>query len=341
MAPDPLTVVTTRGSVVETVSQVDAVVFDGGHHAGSDAGRVVEAYGTIDQRLPLRSTAKPLQAIALVRSGAADAFGVTPTELTLACASHNGEDGHAAAVSAWLERLGLGEGDLQCGAALPYLRQIADDYLAHGGRPTRIRHNCSGKHAGFLTLGAHLGADPARYLDRTGEVQRAALEAVADSCGMTLGDDDIVGDGCGAPCPCVSLQALARGWAELMTDAMGAGDRIRSAIAANPWYLAGTGRFDTALIEVTGGRAISKVGADGMHIAMAPELGLVVATKAVDGSRIAAEEGLVQLLVRNGVLTADEAERLPRAAVLDDAGRVVGAITVGAIGVGSPTVGRS
>ncbi|HEY4268381.1 MAG TPA: asparaginase, partial [Galbitalea sp.] len=126
--------------------------------------------------------------------------------------------------------------------------------------------------------------------------------------------------------------SLARGWSTLMMDAAGtpesSGIRIRSAITANPWYLAGTGRFDTALIETTNGSVLSKVGADGLHIAMAPALGLVVASKAIDGSRIAAEEGLVHLLLHDGALTADEAERLPRASVLDDAGRVVGAISV-------------
>ena len=302
-------------------SRVNATIVDA-------SGSVSPAFGTIDRRLPLRSTAKPLQALALVDSGAADALGVTAPEFALASASHNGEDGHAAAVESWLARLGLGEDDLQCGASLPYLRSIADDYLAHGGLPTRIRHNCSGKHTGFLTLSAHLGADPARYLDRTGEVQRAVLAIVAERCGMRLGDDDIVGDGCGAPCPCVTLEALARGWATLMVDAAGSGARIRSAIAAHPWNLAGTGRFDTALIELTAGRVISKVGADGMHVAMAVDAGLVVATKAVDGSRIAAEEGLVHLLTQNGALTAEDAERLPRASVRDDAGRVVGAISV-------------
>ena len=302
-------------------SRVNAVIVDG-------SSSVSQAFGTIDQRLPLRSTAKPLQALALVESGAADALGVTAPELALASASHNGEDGHAVAVESWLARLGLGEGDLQCGASLPYLRSIADDYLVHGGLPTRIRHNCSGKHTGFLTLSAHLGADPARYLDRSGEVQRAVLAIVAERCGIQLGDDDIVGDGCGAPCPCVTLEALARGWSTLMVDAAGSGALIRSAIAAHPWNLAGTGRFDTALIELTAGRVISKVGADGMHVAMAVDAGLVVATKAIDGSRIAAEEGLVHLLVQNGALTAEAAERLPRASVRDDAGRVVGAIGV-------------
>jgi L-asparaginase II len=321
MAPDALTVQTTRGSVLEMESRVNAVIVDAG-------GRVAEAFGATDRRLPLRSTAKPLQALALVESGAADALGVTDPELALASASHNGEDGHAAAVESWLARLGLGEGDLQCGASLPYLRPIADDYLVHGGVPRRIRHNCSGKHAGFLTLSAHLGADPARYLDRTDQVQRTVLAIVAERCGMRLGDDDIVGDGCGAPCPCVTLEALARGWSTLMVDAAGSGARIRSAIASHPWNLAGTGRFDTAIIEVTGGRVISKVGADGMHVAMALDAGLVIATKAVDGSRIAAEEGLVHLLTQNGALTGDDAERLPRASVRDDAGRVVGAIKV-------------
>jgi L-asparaginase II len=320
MAPDPLTVQTTRGVVVEIESRVNAAIVDA-------SGRLVESFGPVDRRLPLRSTAKPLQALALVESGAADEIAMTPIELTLACASHSGEDGHVSAVAALLERLGLSEGELQCGASLPYPRAIADEYLAHGGTPRRIRHTCSGKHAGFLALGAHLGADPARYLDRAGEVQKAVLATVAERCGMALGDDDIVGDGCGAPCPCVTLEAVARGWATLMDDT-GSSTRIRTSISAHPWYLAGTRRFDTAIAEVTGGRVLSKVGTDGMHLAMAPALGVAVAAKAVDGSRIAAEEGLVHLLVQSGALSADDAERLPRASVLDDAGRVVGSITV-------------
>lgn len=322
MAPDPLTVQTTRGAVVEMESRVNAAIVDA-------SGRLVESFGMVGRRLPLRSTAKPLQALALVDSGAADELAMTPVELTLACASHSGEDGHVTAVASLLERLGLSEADLQCGASLPYSRAVADEYLAHGGTPRRIRHTCSGKHAGFLALGAHLGADPARYLDRAGGVQQAALAAVAERCGMALGDDDIVGDGCGAPCPCVTLEAVARGWATLMDDTTSS-TRIRTSIAAHPWYLAGTGRFDTAIAEVTAGRVLSKIGTDGMHLAMAPHADLAVAAKAIDGSRIAAEEGLVHLLVQSGALSTDEAERLPRASVLDDAGRVVGAISVSA-----------
>src|SRR3954470_15076059 len=102
MAQDPLIVHTTRGGVVELESRVNAVVVD------SD-GSITEAFGTVDRRLPLRSTAKPLQALALVESGAPAALGAARTELPLASASHNGEDGHVAPVEAWLARIGLSE----------------------------------------------------------------------------------------------------------------------------------------------------------------------------------------------------------------------------------------
>jgi L-asparaginase II len=322
MAPDVLTVRTTRGGVTELESRVIAAIVD-------KQGAPVEVFGDIRHRVPVRSTAKPLQALALVESGAADALGVTAPELALACSSHNGEDAHVAAIASWLERLGLGEGDLQCGAALPYLRSVADDYLARGGTPSRLRHNCSGKHTGFLALGAHLGAEPVDYLQRAGAVQTAVLDIVVDRCGQSLDDHDLVSDGCGAPCPCLTLDALARGWATLLAAPEGSsGARIRSAITANPWNLAGTHRFDTAMVETTGGRIISKVGADGMHIAMVADVGTVVATKSIDGSRVAAEESLLHLLAKTGSLSGAELEALPRASVRNDAGDVVGAISV-------------
>ncbi|HEX4058092.1 MAG TPA: asparaginase [Galbitalea sp.] len=322
MTREALTVRTTRGGVTELESRVVAAIVD-------KDGPLVDSFGDIRPRIPVRSTAKPLQALALVESGAADALAVTPPELTLACASHNGETGHVSAISAWLDRVGLEESTLQCGEALPYLRSIADEYVAAGGHPARLRHNCSGKHAGFLTLGAHLGADPGEYLNPRGAAQSLALAIVAERCAMQLGEDDIVGDGCGAPCPCLTLDALARGWATLLAGPKGSsGARIREAIAANPWNLAGSGRFDTAMVETTSGRVISKVGADGLHIAMVEDVGIVVATKAIDGSRIAAEESLLHLLAKSGALSDAEVEALPRASVRNDAGREVGTISV-------------
>src|ERR1700709_991925 len=252
MARQSLTVQTTRGSVLELESRGSAVLV-------GRAAQAAEAFGEVTNRFPVRSTAKPLQALALVESGAVDGLNLSNAELALACASHNGEEAHAAQVESWLARLGFGDNDLRCGPSLPYLRPIADAYVARGGRPSRLLHNCSGKHSGFLSMAAHLGQESQSYLDRDGAVQSAVLAIVADRCGMQLADSAIVQDGCGAPCPCLSLTALARGGAPLLDGVGGSsGRRIGEAIVANPWNLAGTGRFDTAIVEITGGRVISK-----------------------------------------------------------------------------------
>ena len=155
---------------------------------------------------PLRSAVKPLQALPLVASGAVDAMGVSDRELAIACGSHNGEPGHVEIVAEWLARLGLSEDHLQCGRARPMAGAwdvlAADDIV----EPTRIKHNCSGKHTGFLTLALHLGVDPSCYLDETAPVQRTVLQSLADRFGLPGASLETAVDGCGAPVACVSAR---------------------------------------------------------------------------------------------------------------------------------------
>jgi L-asparaginase II len=316
-----LPVETTRGAYVENLSEVRAAVVDA-------TGRVIEAYGE-PAEFPVRSTIKLLQAIPLVASGAADAFSVSDAELALACSSHGGEDRHAALVERWLGRLGLGEHDLRCGPALPMTDQVRERYLASGGRRTRLRHNCSGKHAGFLTVGAQLGAAPDDYLRTGGVVQQAALEVIAQRCDVIVDGIDLPHDGCGAPAVAMPLASLARGMASTLAAAPASPEqRLLSAIAGNPFLVAGTGSFDTALIDRTGGRVLAKIGADGMHIALDRENGLAVAVKSISGTPLPAQVALVELLRRLGSVTEDECAEMSRPAVLDDAGRQVGEVRI-------------
>jgi L-asparaginase II len=317
-----LIVETTRGGVVEMESHVSATVTD-------IHGDAIEIFGNVDRPFPTRSTVKLLQAIPLIESGAADAFSVDPTEIAIACGSHNGEDAHAAVVENWLERLDLDQSDLQCGAAMPIIESIAESYAARGGHPTRARHNCSGKHCGFLTLSSQLGANPTEYLDPCGVVQRMVLSSIEERCRVKLDSGDLVGDGCGSPTACLSLSSLARGWATLLESRPTQGAaRILEAITAHPWYLAGTFRYDTRTIEITGGRVITKVGADGLHVAMLRDAGIVVATKALDGSRVAAQVALTELVGRLGGLPLVQVEAIPRPVVTNDSGAPVGEIRV-------------
>src|ERR1700689_277913 len=146
----PILVEVTRGTMIESRHRGAAVVADAN-------GGVVMAWGDVEAPVYARSAAKPLQALARVEPGAADAFALSPRELALACASHHGEAPHVAAVSAWLARIGLGADDLECGAHVPAGPDAVDATRQRGVSPSALHNNCSGKHSGFLTTAKFLG----------------------------------------------------------------------------------------------------------------------------------------------------------------------------------------
>jgi L-asparaginase II len=326
-----LTVEVSRGAWVESRHTVHLVVCD-------PDGGIRLAAGDQDRLVMPRSSVKPLQALPLVESGAADRFGVTPTELALACASHSGEAHHVAAVEAWLARLGLSPADLACGLHHPN-RGASDWSQAAAGATLSAGHNnCSGKHCGYLTLAIHLGAPVAGYLEPDHPVQLAVTSALAEITGADLSAPPAV-DGCGVPVHALPLRSLATAaarWAEAAPERLGparasAASRLASAVASAPDYIAGSGRLDTLLARHTAGEVVTKTGAEGVYAGYLRNLGLGVAAKTVDGAARAAEAAVGWALAALGALAAH-----PRAADLvvqrrtltNHAGRVVGQIAV-------------
>src|SRR5690606_15530343 len=127
-------------------------------------GTTVLSVGDIGHPVFPRSAVKAIQALPLVESGAADAFGFGDRELALACASHSGEARHAEMSSSMLARAGLGETALECGWHWPMWQEAAHDLVRKGEAPTQLHNNCSGKHAGFVCTCRHLGFDHAGYV---------------------------------------------------------------------------------------------------------------------------------------------------------------------------------
>lgn len=301
----PVQVEVTRGNMVESRHRVIAVAVDNG-------GRAILAAGDIERAIYPRSAIKPLQALALVESGAADHFGLGDVEIALACASHRGEVGHVETVAAWLARIGLDAAALECGPQLPTHERSAAALLAAGRRPGPIHNNCSGKHCGFLTLARHMDCPHSGYIGRDHPVQQLVLGVVGE---MTEVDPDRAPaglDGCGIPVFGMPLRNLALGLARLADPAdlpaarREAAGRIRRAMAAEPFMVSGTASFVTRLMALTGERAIVKSGAEGVYVAGLPELGLGLAVKAEDGNARAATVVLARMLIRLGVLTAAE-----------------------------------
>jgi L-asparaginase II len=319
-------VAVTRGPLVESIHAIAACACD-------VRGSVVLALGTIDEPFFLRSAAKPFIAAAAVLAGAAERFGLADRELAVMSASHGGEPFHIAAVEAILAKIGAGVGDLQCGAHPPSYEPAAAALAARGEPVTAIYSNCSGKHAGILALCRMLDAPFTGYLEAGHPAQRAILamcERVSDD---TFGPDRLGVDGCGIPAYATSLRNAARSFARLATlEAMNDADtaavqRVRSAMLAQPAYVAGTGRFDTDLMRVTAGAIACKAGAEGVHADALLQSGLGLVVKVVDGTRRAVSPATMGLL--SGLGAIDDAQRAALAAharipVTNVAGRTVG-----------------
>lgn len=286
-----------RGGMLESVHRGHAVI--------CGPSGVVEAWGDPDAVIFPRSSCKMIQALPLLESGAARAAGLRPEQLALSCASHNGAAIHVERVDSWLKTRGLSERDLRCGSHLPGDKTEAARLTCGGTSPCQLHNNCSGKHAGFLTLNQHLGGGT-EYVELDHPVQLACKAAFEEVTGETSPGFGI--DGCSAPNHASTITGLARAMAAFAAPGGGArGEAMSSlvqAMCAFPELVAGEGRACTALMRAMQGKVAVKTGAEAVFVAIIPEKKLGIALKILDGGTRASEAAITALLVHLGVLDA-------------------------------------
>lgn len=252
------------------------------------SGRVGHARGPVDAPMFPRSSAKPFQALAVLRAGA----GLSGPHLAVAAGSHSGQEVHLGAVGEILAGAGLGTGALRCPPGLPLGAAARGAHLRGGGEPDRLLMNCSGKHAAMLAACVHQGWGTAGYLDPGHPLQVLVRETVEELCGEPVAHTAV--DGCGAPQMAVSLTGLARGLHRMRRAPAGSPESaVLGAMAAHPEYVAGDGRDDTVLMRRMPG-LVSKVGAEGVIVLSAPT-GETVAVKISDGDAQTRSRTLVAL----------------------------------------------
>ncbi len=301
---NPVLAEVTRGSMVESRHRGSAVVVDAD-------GAVVLSLGDVDRLVFPRSAVKAIQALPLLESGAADRFGLSEPEIALAVSSHSGEPLHAETSLAMLVKAGRDAGCLECGAHWPLNEAAARALSASGAEPSALNNNCSGKHAGFVCLACGLDEDSAGYVKRDHAVQRAVHAALEEVTGAEHSAEYMGTDGCSIPSYAVPLGALALGFARLGTghgfapERAKAAARIRKAVAAHPFMVAGTDRFDTRVMGLLGERVFIKTGAEGVYCCAIPELGYGIALKCDDGAGRASQIAMAALIAR--LLPMDEA----------------------------------
>jgi len=299
---NPVLIEAVRGDAVESIHRGSFAVVDA-------HGRVFMAAGNTNSAVFPRSAIKPIQALALIETGAAKAFGLGHANIALACASHNGEVTHTDIVGNWLKKIGCTLDDLVCGPSLPWTDEAKAALAKSGAEPSTLHDNCSGKHTGFLTVAKHLDHPILGYYRGDHPVQQRVIGIIEQMTGMDLFDAPKGMDGCGIPTIAVPLGNLALAMARLgdphdqPEERQKACARIRNAMAMEPYLIAGKGRFCTRLIDALGQAALVKMGAEGVYCATLTELGLGVAIKIDDGAERAAEAVMMRLLMKLDVLT--------------------------------------
>ncbi len=294
---DPVLVEVTRGARVESAHRGAAIVVDA-------KGAVVFEAGAVDLPIYPRSAVKALLALPMVESGAAERLRLTDAEIALSCSSHSGEEDHVATAASMLAKAGRDGTCLECGTHWPSYDVAARALAAAGKSPSALHNNCSGKHSGFICLACDRGDDPKGYVQPDHPTMKVITAALADMSSTKLDEGNRAVDGCSIPTYAIPLRALALAFARfgsgqgMQADRAAAARRIRAAVAAQPRMVAGTNRFDTKVIAALGERAFVKGGAEGVHCAALPELGLGIAVKVDDGAGRAADVVTAALIAR-------------------------------------------
>jgi len=297
----------TRGRIVESV------------HYGSIAvvnlhGKLIASYGDPDTVAFLRSSAKPFQVLPFVERGGIEHYEITPRELSLACASHEGSDIHVQAVEELQNKIDIAENQLQCGVHMPSDVDAFKAIIQNHQQPTQNRNNCSGKHTTMLAHAKMRGLPLENYLDINHPIQQDILASFAGLCLLPVSKVELGTDGCSAPNFAVPLHNAALAFAKLcdpreLSDERATACRmITSAMTTHPEMVSGHGEFDCELMKAGEGKIVCKRGAEGYQIvglmpgvlgADSPGVGIAFKVSDGDASRMS-----LDLEMRNRVRPA-------------------------------------
>lgn len=294
----------TRGDLTESIHVIFATVVD-------DTGSVIYSAGDSNYFTCIRSSLKPFQAAASIKAGAVDAAGFADDEIALMCASHLGESVHVKTGQSMLNKLGYTIDDYECGVHAPADIASRQGLIKSGSDPNPLHNNCSGKHAGMLSLAKHLTGKPEGYIKPDHPVQKTIYKLLQEYTGIE--DIPMETDGCSAPTAFFTLETIARLYQVLATDKYPELVRAYSAMVSHPYNVAGNGHFDTKFIAALKGNGITKGGGESVRgIALKNRDGnnLGIALKVLDGSSRAMPIGTIKLLEHLDLLTKKELSSL-------------------------------
>jgi len=325
---EPLAVV-TRNNYIESLHYGIICVVN-------SSGKILYKLGDYHTRIFFRSSAKPLQIIPLLQSGAAEAFNFSPKEIAIACASHSGQKIHQETVEEILKRLNLNDLNLHCGIMTPYSEKENKRLIKEGTSPSVLHCSCSGKHSAMLALAKFKGYSVDNYEKIANPVQQEILSTIADFADENIQSIPMGTDGCGTPIYILPVNKIALSYAKLAMYAQDIKNSyhhscktVFDSMTQFPEMVAGDSEFCTELMQVTKGKLIGKVGSEAVYCLSIKEGNLGICVKIVDGNERAVYPVVIELLNQLGILNPQEFNSLKhwhRQTLKNNLGEIIGEV---------------
>jgi len=273
-----------RGNLIENIYRGDISIVD-------KKGKSIFLVGDSEKITYWRSAAKPIQALPVIYSGAADKYKLTDKEIVIMASSHSGEQKHVKLIYNILDKIGLDEGNLLCGAHPAFHKPTAEPLAQNKIYTKSIYNPCSGKHVAQLTLCQYYGWKINDYYKLKHPVQQIILETIAKVTGYPKKEIYLGIDNCGVPVFGLPIKNMSyaytriANWELLPLEYQQSAKRIFLSMIKYPEIVGGTDRFDTDLIRISEGKLLAKSGADGVFcIGVRNENGIGITVKMESGN---------------------------------------------------------
>lgn len=299
----------TRGDIVETIHYGDVAVVN-------SKGDLLYHCGNPEKYTFWRSAAKPIQAFNVIISGAADKYGFTDEELSIMCASHYGEKFHLKTIKSILNKIGLTENHILGGTVTSLSSEYALELAYQQTILNPMYSDCSGKHAGMLSVCKHKNFPLETYKELSHPQQQSILKIIAKMTDMDIKNIGIGIDGCSVPVHAMPIKNMALAYARLANPEQlpesykMASQKVFKAMTKHPEMVSGTNGFCSNLIALSNKKLVGKVGAEGVYCVGVKNRDIGISIKIESGNMNVLPPAVIHILDKLDVLTKAELKTL-------------------------------
>ena len=312
----------TRSDFTESTHHGVAVLIN-------SSGEILREWGNSNILIYPRSALKPIQSLNLYRNGIAEALNLSDDFIALTTASHHAENIHQKMISNWLKKINLKENYLSCGPSWPW--NIKDQFKAHAKYKVKrkIFHNCSGKHCGHLAVSKYKNLPIKNYQHKNHPIQKDLIKLIEDLSKYKIKNIGV--DGCTLPNPLIPLKKFTFAMAQLadykkINEHSAITKRIFDSCVKFPEITGGNKSMNSILTKLSKGKVFFKNGAEGVFIAIIPELKSALAVKIIDGASRASEVAIAGLISELKIINNDQVEKIKKSSIKNSAGKIIGSI---------------